>query len=334
MPPAIRSTFRHGSFTVTLLHVVIWTLYKTDTNVLATYRGCFDEFAKVVRLQANYIGCRNQTWNNRSLRWCFCATELCNGVGMDTLESITESAPTKPELPVLHTYTITTHPAILNTDHGVFKYIEEEEEEGENEEQEEAYRAITSRPSAARGLVASRLRSNAVPTKAKLNRAVLKQLNGEEYYELIDKPVEILPTRTAVEQQAPQLRHGISSANKGRPSSLKRPVVAVKQQNEKIFDRDYDLNDVDYPYNQDMRSISKIVEKLSRVENPHQLESFRSGDKGASPIRAVNSPKLPQAPEIQLKNAKVKSHYEEPLPFNNHVSSELGRIIKLSVINT
>lgn len=243
---------------------------------------------------------------------------------MNTLESITESAPTKPELPVLHTYTITTRPAELNTDHAVFKYIEEEEEE------DEAYRDVTSGPSAARGLVKTRLRSNAVPTKAKLNRANLKQLNGEEYYELIGKPVKIIPTRTAVEQE-PQVRHhGVKAS---RPSSgLQRPIEPVKL-NEDIFDRDYELSDLDYPYNQDMRSISRIVEKLSEAGNPHQPVSFRSSDDNASPIRKVSSPKLLESPEIQPKSAKVKSHYDEPLPFSNHVSSELGRLIKHSLVS-
>lgn len=309
-------------YTITLLHVI----------VPATYRGCFDDFVRVVRLQANYIGCRNQTWNNRSLRWCFCATELCNGVGMETLETMTESAPTKPEQPVLHMYTITTRPAVLNTDHGVFKYIEGEEEE----EKEDARRAITSRPSAAaagKELDKSQARSNAVPTKAKLNRAVLKQSNGEEaYYELIGKPVESLGTRrTAVERELPQIRHGVNSANKVRPSGPpQRPVAAMKQ-DEEIFDRDYELGDLDYPYNQDMFSISKIVEKLSKVENPHQnlIGSFRSSDKVLPTGDVVSPPTLPQSEEIQPKSAKVKSHYEEPLQFKSHVSSELGKLKSL-----
>ena len=51
----------------------------------AIYRGCTDGFTDVPSLQHSYVGCRNQTWNNRNLRWCICNTTLCNG---DSLESM------------------------------------------------------------------------------------------------------------------------------------------------------------------------------------------------------------------------------------------------------
>jgi hypothetical protein len=44
----------------------------------AIYRGCFDAFKAVKQLTDNYVGCRNQTWNNRVRRWCLCDTDLCN----------------------------------------------------------------------------------------------------------------------------------------------------------------------------------------------------------------------------------------------------------------
>jgi len=45
---------------------------------IAIYRGCFDAFKAVKQLTADYVGCRNQTWNNRVRRWCLCDTDLCN----------------------------------------------------------------------------------------------------------------------------------------------------------------------------------------------------------------------------------------------------------------
>jgi len=44
----------------------------------AIYRGCFDAFKAVKQLTDDYVGCRNQTWNNRVRRWCLCDTDLCN----------------------------------------------------------------------------------------------------------------------------------------------------------------------------------------------------------------------------------------------------------------
>jgi len=44
----------------------------------AIYRGCFDAFKAVKQLTDDYVGCRNQTWNNRVRRWCLCDTNLCN----------------------------------------------------------------------------------------------------------------------------------------------------------------------------------------------------------------------------------------------------------------
>jgi len=46
--------------------------------LLAIYRGCFDAFKAVKQLTDDYVGCRNQTWNNRVRRWCLCDTDLCN----------------------------------------------------------------------------------------------------------------------------------------------------------------------------------------------------------------------------------------------------------------
>ncbi|KAI0217204.1 hypothetical protein LSAT2_030914 [Lamellibrachia satsuma] len=48
----------------------------------AIYRGCFDDFADVKDLSYGYVGCRNQSWNNRQLPWCLCDTAFCNGVSM------------------------------------------------------------------------------------------------------------------------------------------------------------------------------------------------------------------------------------------------------------
>jgi len=51
----------------------------------AIYRGCTDGFSDVPTLEHSYIGCRNQTWNNRNLRWCICNTSLCNGVSLEAM---------------------------------------------------------------------------------------------------------------------------------------------------------------------------------------------------------------------------------------------------------
>jgi len=45
---------------------------------VAIYRGCFDAFKAVKQLTDDYVGCRNQTWNNRVRRWCLCDSDLCN----------------------------------------------------------------------------------------------------------------------------------------------------------------------------------------------------------------------------------------------------------------
>jgi len=50
---------------------------------LAVYRGCFDAFKAVKQLTDDYVGCRNQTWNNRVRRWCLCDTDLCNRFPID-----------------------------------------------------------------------------------------------------------------------------------------------------------------------------------------------------------------------------------------------------------
>jgi len=53
--------------------------------VAAVYRGCTDGFTDVPSLEYSYVGCRNQTWNNRSLRWCICNTTLCNGESLEAI---------------------------------------------------------------------------------------------------------------------------------------------------------------------------------------------------------------------------------------------------------
>ena len=60
-------------------------------NSAAIYRGCTDGFSDVPSLEYSYVGCRNQTWNNRNLRWCVCNTTLCNG---DSLEAMARRSPT------------------------------------------------------------------------------------------------------------------------------------------------------------------------------------------------------------------------------------------------
>jgi len=89
-----------------ILHVTT-TLYRKDYALLhlfgiAIYRGCTDGFSNVPSLEHSYVGCRNQTWNNRNLRWCICNTTLCNG---DSLEAMARRRPyarhllTPPPLP-------------------------------------------------------------------------------------------------------------------------------------------------------------------------------------------------------------------------------------------
>ena len=53
--------------------------------VVAIYRGCFDDFGEVGELSGDYVGCRDQSWNNRRLPWCLCDTAFCNGVSMRQL---------------------------------------------------------------------------------------------------------------------------------------------------------------------------------------------------------------------------------------------------------
>jgi len=40
----------------------------------------------VPSLVYSYSGCRNQTWNNRNLRWCVCNSSLCNGVSLEAMD--------------------------------------------------------------------------------------------------------------------------------------------------------------------------------------------------------------------------------------------------------
>jgi len=69
----------------------------------AIYRGCTDGFTDVPSLQYAYVGCRNQTWNNRNLRWCICNTTLCNGDSLEAMANRRSSsyshALTPPPLP-------------------------------------------------------------------------------------------------------------------------------------------------------------------------------------------------------------------------------------------
>ena len=58
----------------------------------AIYRGCTDGFSDVPSLEYSYVGCRNQTWNNRNLRWCICNTTLCNGDSLEAMARRTSSA--------------------------------------------------------------------------------------------------------------------------------------------------------------------------------------------------------------------------------------------------
>ena len=66
---------------------------------VAIYRGCFDDFGEVGELTGDYVGCRDQSWNNRRLPWCLCDTAFCNGVSMRQLSA----------------YSRTGRPIILNT---------------------------------------------------------------------------------------------------------------------------------------------------------------------------------------------------------------------------
>jgi len=71
----------------------------------AIYRGCTDGFTEVPSLEYSYVGCRNQTWNNRNLRWCICNTTLCNGDSLEAMARRANNAPsphhllTPPPLP-------------------------------------------------------------------------------------------------------------------------------------------------------------------------------------------------------------------------------------------
>jgi len=55
---------------------------QVNDSITAIYRGCFDDFADVDDLSYDYVGCRNQSWNNRQLPWCLCDTPFCNGDSM------------------------------------------------------------------------------------------------------------------------------------------------------------------------------------------------------------------------------------------------------------
>ena len=50
---------------------------------VALYRGCFDGFVEVEQLTHGYDRCRNQTWNGKTLPWCMCDEDLCNGDSMN-----------------------------------------------------------------------------------------------------------------------------------------------------------------------------------------------------------------------------------------------------------
>ena len=54
---------------------------------VAIYRGCFDDFGDVGELSGDYVGCRDQSWNNRRLPWCLCDTAFCNGLSMRQLSA-------------------------------------------------------------------------------------------------------------------------------------------------------------------------------------------------------------------------------------------------------
>lgn len=69
---------------------------------LAIYRGCFDAFKAVKQLTDDYVGCRNQTWNNRVRRWCLCDTDLCNRFPIGQAYHRLPSRPTHHHRPRTH----------------------------------------------------------------------------------------------------------------------------------------------------------------------------------------------------------------------------------------
>lgn len=62
------------------------------------YRGCFDGFVEVGELSNGYTGCRNQTWNGKTLPWCLCEEDLCNGDTMDMAHFYNIDAFTEPNI--------------------------------------------------------------------------------------------------------------------------------------------------------------------------------------------------------------------------------------------
>ena len=68
-------------------YIISFVIPSLSCNFLpAVYRGCFDGFSSVVDLKNDYVGCQNQTWNNRHRLWCLCDTDLCNGYHVNLAE--------------------------------------------------------------------------------------------------------------------------------------------------------------------------------------------------------------------------------------------------------
>jgi len=92
------------TFEARFFHIIKWC---ADCWICwaAIYRGCTDGFTDVPSLKYSYVGCRNQTWNNRNLRWCICNTTLCNGDSLEAMSRRTDHLPsprhllTPPPLP-------------------------------------------------------------------------------------------------------------------------------------------------------------------------------------------------------------------------------------------
>jgi len=70
--------------------------------LVAIYRGCFDAFKAVKQLTDDYVGCRNQTWNNRVRRWCLCDTDLCNRFPIHQNHQTLSGSPAKRRLRTHH----------------------------------------------------------------------------------------------------------------------------------------------------------------------------------------------------------------------------------------
>lgn len=197
---------------------------------------------------------------------------------------------------------MTTIPIVLNTDHKMFKYLDEEalQDTGEKYPKESPK---------------ERMNVNKATKHDNYNKIASKELKNDNSYEAIVKPAQI---KTAKWKSVPKKwirSRNVNNAGKSILTQAAEPKLMEKQNTR--LNNNYDLKDVDYPYNQNLQTISKMMQEMAK-------ESMD----GSAPVKFSEKrfrDKVNQQSELN-NGANVKPN-NEPKESNNYISPQLGRQI-------